>query len=728
MEYKRKIRSWIGPVRRGTLHFLFWLATTGAVLAQSPQMFNYQAVVRDADGHLLKEHTLDVRLTLLKGSDDGQEVWNETQTVTTNSLGLFSLQAGKVTPLTVNWGDGEYWLRTEIDPHDGSGFRELGTTRLLSVPYALYGEDADADPTNETQDLRLDGNILTITRNGNATQIDLSPYLDNPGWEKHGDTLITPGSVTIGTKTAYGTRLAVQGDDLTSEAPLFEVKRKDGQPVFAVYNEGVRVYLDASAAKGPRGGFAIGGYGVTKGSIQDLLWISADSARIYIDQSPAKGPRGGFAIGGFGVTKGSTTSMMQLTRNNYFIGTESGSHITGGLYNATMGYQAGKQLSSGSGNNFIGFRAGLNTLAGNNNNFIGTAAGYTNTTGCNNIFLGDSAGFYNLDGYSNIFIGDKAGFRTRGYPSPGASPNGSNNIMIGTQAGYSNLYGKSNILIGVSAGHSLTGTVGSGEGKGSYNVIIGYAAGYHLNGASNILIGTQAGYTLSGDHWGNTFVGVASGYANNGNENTFLGKEAGRNNTGSGNVFLGYRAGYDEEGSNKLYIDNSNTSSPLIWGDFSANRVVINGNGGSGSATLTFFVNGAAGGTTAWQTNSDARLKKNIRTIPGALDKVLQLRGVSFEWKDPQHHSRGPRIGFLAQEAEKVVPEVVDRQGPYLSMQYAPLTALLVEAIKQQQKDIEELKKEIAALRAQYETLLYRRDAGDKEQALREKMSHAAAQ
>jgi aspartate/methionine/tyrosine aminotransferase len=65
----------------------------------------------------------------------------------------------------------------------------------------------------------------------------------------------------------------------------------------------------------------------------------------------------------------------------------------------------------------------------------------------------------------------------------------------------------------------------------------------------------------------------------------------------------------------------------------------------------------------------------------------MQLRGVNFEWND-QSVEPGKRMGFVAQEAEKVIPEVVNTKGEYMSMQYAPITALLVEAVKEQQKII----------------------------------------
>lgn len=122
----------------------------------------------------------------------------------------------------------------------------------------------------------------------------------------------------------------------------------------------------------------------------------------------------------------------------------------------------------------------------------------------------------------------------------------------------------------------------------------------------------------------------------------------------------------------------------------------INGDGNVGIGTTTpnrkLTVNGEAGGKSAWFNDSDALLKKNISTITDALDKVMKLRGVSFEWKDSENYPEGKQIGFIAQEAEDVVPEVISKEGEFYSMQYAPLTALLVEAVKALKAENDELK------------------------------------
>ena len=94
---------------------------------------------------------------------------------------------------------------------------------------------------------------------------------------------------------------------------------------------------------------------------------------------------------------------------------------------------------------------------------------------------------------------------------------------------------------------------------------------------------------------------------------------------------------------------------------------------------------------------SDYRLKKNIEPIPNALDKVLHMDGVNFEWKSKNEGNdhfaggTGKRIGLIAQDVEKVVPEVVFQKDGYYGMNYTPIVALLVEAIKEQQPQIDEL-------------------------------------
>ncbi len=97
---------------------------------------------------------------------------------------------------------------------------------------------------------------------------------------------------------------------------------------------------------------------------------------------------------------------------------------------------------------------------------------------------------------------------------------------------------------------------------------------------------------------------------------------------------------------------------------------------------------------------SDVRLKKEISTIPDALSKVMGLRGVNFKWKDPQR-DQSMQMGLIAQEVEKVVPEVVHTADDAMrtkSVEYQYLVGLLVEAVKEQQKQIEALEDRINSI------------------------------
>lgn len=100
-------------------------------------------------------------------------------------------------------------------------------------------------------------------------------------------------------------------------------------------------------------------------------------------------------------------------------------------------------------------------------------------------------------------------------------------------------------------------------------------------------------------------------------------------------------------------------------------------------------------------TPSDRRLKKNIKTVTNALSKVSKLHGVNYEWQDADTYSSGVQLGLIAQEVKDVIPEVVSKNGDYYGVQYAPLVAVLIEAIKEQQKTIEAQSKEIQEIKKQ---------------------------
>jgi trimeric autotransporter adhesin len=324
--------------------------------------------------------------------------------------------------------------------------------------------------------------------------------------------------------------------------------------------------------------------------------------------------------------------------------------------------------------------------------------GETGTEGPENTFYGDSAGSGNTGEYVT-FIGAEAG---------GSRNSGYSNTFVGQRCGWENTSGASNTFVGRNAGAYNT--------AGNDNTFMGRAAGYeNTTGQCNSFIGSYAGYAIESQR-DNTFVGYAAGAGekNEGSFNTFIGSEAGydcqkgRGNVfigcragaevkdGSNNVFIGHSAGRYETGSDKLYINNTYTIDPLIYGDFAERFVKINGN---------FTATGAG-------MPSDGRWKKNIEPLESCLEKVSDLQGVSYEWDMEAHpdsgFTPGRQIGLVAQNVEKVVPELVfeDKDG-HKSVSYAKLTAVLVEAVKelkaenQRQKELlEKQQVEIEELRS----------------------------
>lgn len=222
-------------VSKALLIFSGVLFLLNSAICQVPQKFNYQAVIRNNKGEIIANTDVGVRISILQ--NDQIAVYEEELQIKTNAFGLINLQIGNEGEefSSINWSDGSYSLKLEIDEEGGYNYKHIGTSSFLSVPYALSAkkaenvfsgdyndlknipgdikdgdkdthltddeilamgylknaDDADADSKNEIQDLSLNSttNILTITKNGSATKIDLSKYLNT-------DTKLTDADIT----------------------------------------------------------------------------------------------------------------------------------------------------------------------------------------------------------------------------------------------------------------------------------------------------------------------------------------------------------------------------------------------------------------------------------------------------------------------------------------------------------------------------------------------------
>lgn len=214
-----------------------------------------------------------------------------------------------------------------------------------------------------------------------------------------------------------------------------------------------------------------------------------------------------------------------LTGNS---GTSSATNFIGTIDNVSLVFKANNT------------RAGLIDVSAAGQTFFGIAAG-NSSTGFANTAIGAYALLSNTVGTNNVALG---GFALQ-------NTTGSRNMGIGTAALQSNVGGSDNAAVGIQA---LKNNV-----SGIYNTAVGTNALFGVTGSNNVGVGAA---TLFQNNAGsdNTAIGVSAGYANI---------------SGSRNVFIGYSAGYTETGSDKLYIANSVTATPLVYGDFSTKYLAV---------------------------------------------------------------------------------------------------------------------------------------------------------
>ncbi len=184
---------------------------SSSLMAQAPNKISYQAVVRDAGNNLITNQTVGVRLSVLKGTMFGAETYVETHNVLTNNNGLISLELGMGTISfgifeNIDWSDGPYFIRTEIDPTGSINYSISGTSQLISVPFALHANTVDSIiggvSARESDPIFISsiaqGISASDTANWNAHTIDTDTQLDSTGISGLG---YVAGAHTIDTDT-----------------------------------------------------------------------------------------------------------------------------------------------------------------------------------------------------------------------------------------------------------------------------------------------------------------------------------------------------------------------------------------------------------------------------------------------------------------------------------------------------------------------------------------------
>ena len=429
----------------------------------------------------------------------------------------------------------------------------------------------------------------------------------------------TAGNVGIGAASSSSFDLNVGSGIILGSGQMLFNSISDGIRLQSVFNTtaGVGIGYQAIASGGP-GSVAIGnqvrspnsGTVVIGYATQAMSYSASDPRAVHIGHNAANTVTSAsdtIAIGN------SPLSSLTTGSGNLAIGRTAGSAITTQTYNTFVGYEAGR-TSTGEGNTFIGKEAGELATTGIFNTAVGLKAGQNNTTGSENVFIGYLAGG-NYIGSGSVIIG-RAATATSGLTNArvvavgyGASVSGARGIAIGASTA-----AESGVAIGTAQALANEVSIGTSAGDGrssseyGHSVFIGYSAGLNSSGSAVIIGGVNAGTNASlGDSIGigsnvlssanvsdSVAIGRQSGASASGTRNIYIGEYAGSTTTGddnvilgwhntntarsiTGSVFIGRSAGDFETNSNKLYIANSDTTTPLIYGDFNNNQLRVNG-------------------------------------------------------------------------------------------------------------------------------------------------------
>lgn len=408
--------------------------------------------------------------------------------------------------------------------------------------------------------------------------------------------------------------------------------------------------------------------------------------------------------------------------NNLFVGVNAGANNSTGNNNVFVGTLAGLSNTSFSENAFFGSSAGQNSNAGFNS-FFGSGAGMANTTGNLNAFFGFQTGKSNLAGTLNAFFGERAGFSNSSGSKnaifgaeTGFNNLADNNSFFGFQAGFNNTTAIDNAFFGSEAGRasnaSFNSFFGSNAGRqtssGGQNSFFGYQAGKsNTTGGLNAFFGESAGFTNTTGSL-NAFFGTQSGNKTNGSNNSFFGSAAGSLTTSAlNNTFIGFNTGATAttEDNNTLLgsgaditagvndstaigINAKATVDHTIVLGTSAETVIIPGLGAAGSTQLCRNASNQISSC-----SSSLRYKTNIAPFDFGLSLARRLRPVSFNWREGNQ----PDLGLVAEDVAAVEPLLVtyNENGAVEGVKYDRISVVLLNAVKQQQMQIERQNEQI---------------------------------
>jgi len=573
---------------------LLFAIIASIMVAQAPQAINYQAIARDATNNPIVQQQIGVQFRILQGSVTGTQTYGETWSVMTNQFGLFNLPIGKGTLISgsgifsaIDWFISPYFLEVAIIPPGSSTYQIIGTSELLSVPYALYAgrapkiSDGDGDTwiDPDATDTDLDEIHMSLGLSPGSTPGIQGPTVlilrkNTPIPNRTANTMLEIIDPSLGKNTFVGDgagRINSYLPQTPSNLPEGELNTAFGYHTLRHNDKGnYNTAIGAAALSNLTDGSNNTAIGLnalvlnSSGGKNTALGVGALYSSLYNSRSTALGY---YAM--FRADNNSGSNPVGRLTYNTAVGYEAliGGNNEGentGQYNTAVGDQALSSNESGEKNTSIGANALFNNTKGSSNTAIGYAAdvditmpNLTNATaiGANAKVTTKDAMILGKDvnvgiGLSgnpvgpanrleiNAALPDASGLRFRRLNS--GSPFTPKQISATTSTPVLSLDQSGDVI--------LVGLKGSGGGGGNYwdlngNLINPSTDYLGTNSADPLKIKTSGIHSGIIDPLGQVFLGFQAGLINTVQSNTGIGYQALKFNSVTGdNTAMGYQA------------------------------------------------------------------------------------------------------------------------------------------------------------------------------------------
>ncbi len=702
------------------------LVAVGAY-AQAPDRFSYQTIIRDGSGVVQANSAYTLGLELHQTTASGTTVYEESHAVTTNAFGLANVSVGGGTVISgsmgaIDWGSGPYFIEVKVDG------TSMGTTQLLSVPYALYAEESGtpgpqgpqgpAGPTGATGPAGAAGPQGPQGPSGStgATGATGPAGPQGPTGPAGATGATGPAGATgpqgpQGPAGADGSSNAWGINGTAASATNF-LGTTSAQPLSFKVNNGHAGFIGTGTS------IALG-----RGSMQPNTSLG-NTALGYNTLNAYSSGTGNTAVGADAIAE-STTGMRNsalghrslANATNPFgctaIGNEALYHATGN-FNTGLGASA-MDNNTGEGNTALGYEAMYQGTTGSRNAIVGYLA-MRNGSGTDNAALGahamesanNTAQCTAVGGYA--LRANAANDNTAvGFNAMRNNSLGTRNTAVGSDAMSASTNSNDNTAVGFHALQATT-TNGANTAVGSYALELNTGQQNTAMGWYALVDNTAGGY--------NTAVGSQAMMANtSGVGNTAIGRMALANNASGGdNVAIGNQAG------------------PALGNIFNSINIGLGANlNQSDRARIGNTAMLQIGGYEPWSDLSDVRFKRDIAPQTHGLDFILKLEPITYHYDikklNAHTYASGDTLyrdtrsqeaiaakearvysGFSAQQVEAAAAQVgyefsgvyaPEGEGGHYALAYSTFVVPLVKAVQEQQATIEELKKRIATLEHQ---------------------------